>query len=737
MKKLKKLLCVALTICIFAACTINITQAATVQNDLKDPADNQKDSDIQGNTILHCFDWSYKAITDNLDKIAEAGYTAVQTSPVQAPKDYSPNWLDTDGQWWKLYQPLDFKISNNTWLGTKAQLTALCTEAKKYNIKIVVDIVANHLANNGTSGGGYAKINSNIDPDLKNEIYFHTSTTGVNDNSRYNMTQYHLGMPDLNTGNSLVQQKALNLLKECIDCGVDGFRFDAAKHIELPTDDSSFASQFWPVVINGAKNYASEKGVDEPFFYGEILNSAGTNIENYTQYMDITDNTASNRSLTAAKNSNASNLSKNKYDLAKSADKAVLWVESHDTYMHNETSSISDATIIKAWAITGARADSTALFFARPNNAMGKASTNTNWYSKPISEINKFKKEFNGQSEKLSYSGKVAYIERGTTGVSISKLNGTGEVSLSAKAMQDGIYTDQITGNTFTVSEGVISGMVGDTGVAVVYNPSQPSIPKPTMTISKLGGSFNDTITITAQLTGSSTLGAYKIGSNSAVTFTDSTSFTIGSDMDYNDTVTIVYTATDGNLETKYSYEYRKVNPNYNPFTFPTERTVYLLDTAEWGNANCYAWIRNTNTSNVPWPGEPIEKVGEYNGYDVYSYEVPEQFNMVIFNDGANQTPDLAFREQCYYDNGNKKWVKVENPFLILGDTDLSGEVEINDVTQIQRSLVYLKTLTAKQTRVSDVDGDGELTIRDATFIQRYLAHFKTNYDIGKPISNS
>ena len=739
MRKIKKLLCIALTVCLLVSCTISVAQAAA-KSDLKDTAANPESAEIQGNTILHCFDWSYKAITDNLDKIAEAGYTAVQTSPVQQPKDYGANWLNTDGQWWKLYQPLSLKIAQEgeSWLGSADDLRSLCTAADTYNIKVIVDIVANHLANKGKDGGTYAYLNENVDEDLKNSAYYHTKNIRVNDNSRYNITQYHLGMPDLNTGNEYIQQSVLQLLKDCVDLGVDGFRFDAAKHIELPSDDSSFASQFWPVVINGAKNYASEKGVGEPFFYGEILNNAGTdNIEEYTQYMDVTDNQTGNDALTAVIKSKASSLASPTYQKECFPSQAVLWAESHDTYMDNSTSSVSDATITKAWAITGARADSTALFFARPNSTMGKASTNTTWYSEPIAEINKFKKEFNGQNENLSYSGKVTYIERGTAGVSIAKLDGPGEVSLTAKAMQNGTYTDQITGNQFTVSAGVISGTVGDTGVAVVYNSSETPTPKPTMTISNTGGKFTDTLTITAELTGSSTLGSYKVGSNPAVEFTGSTSFTIGSDMDFGDIISVVYTAKDGNSKTTYLYEYYKVDPNYNPFTFPTERTVYLLDTAGWGTANCYTWIKKTTTSNAVWPGVPIEKVGEYNGYDVYSYDVPQEFNMLIFNDGGNQTPNLDFRENSYYDNAGQKWVTVENPYLLLGDTNLDGRVSLIDVTLIQRHLNSLETLSAKQLRVSNVDDDVNVSISDASYIQLYLARYKLDYDIGKPIANS
>ena len=42
---------------------------------------------IQDGVTLHCWNWSYANIQANLDKIAAAGYTAVQTSPVQPLKE--------------------------------------------------------------------------------------------------------------------------------------------------------------------------------------------------------------------------------------------------------------------------------------------------------------------------------------------------------------------------------------------------------------------------------------------------------------------------------------------------------------------------------------------------------------------------------------------------------------------------------------------------------------------------
>ena len=432
---------------------------------------------VQGAVILHCFNWSYNSIKAALPDIAAAGYTAVQTSPVQQPKDYDAAWTNSDGQWWKLYQPLGLSIADGgTWLGTRAELCDLCDEAEEYGIKVIVDIVANHLAND-TEGGTFAHLNENVDSALRNADYFHSDPNYVSDDSRYTMTQRHLGMPDLNTGNDDIQQYVLDLLCDCVDCGVDGFRFDAAKHIELPTDGDC-ASDFWPTVINGARDYADH----ELFFYGEILGGAGTDIGNYTNYIAVTDNYTGDRALDKAYWCAAAELADSTYYKYAEPGKSVLWVESHDTYMGNSgtawtgnTSGVSDEVLQKAWAIVGGRAYSTALYLARPNEVMGAASTDTAWKSKTVSEINKFKNFFDGTNEYLASYGNTAYNERGTRGVVISKLDGGGEVSLPAHRIEDGTYTDQITGNTFTVQNGTISGTVGDSGVAAVYDPERPA----------------------------------------------------------------------------------------------------------------------------------------------------------------------------------------------------------------------------------------------------------------------
>ena len=101
-------------------------------------------NDIQNMNILHAWNWKLNDIKSRLSAIKNAGYGAVQISPMQ-PKVDKTGWSDqsTSSQWWKFYQPLAFKVaeSGESFLGTKSDLTTLCSEAKKQNIKIVVDKV--------------------------------------------------------------------------------------------------------------------------------------------------------------------------------------------------------------------------------------------------------------------------------------------------------------------------------------------------------------------------------------------------------------------------------------------------------------------------------------------------------------------------------------------------------------------------------------------------------------------
>ena len=476
---MKRLASFILSVCLVFSClvfadvvTVN-TSAATTYN----LADN-----VQDGQILQCWNWSFNNIKKNIAKIAEQGFTAIQTSPIQTSKESTKeSWSSASNSFWVYYQPTNFSIETNSRnaLGTKSEFKAMCAEAHKYGIKVIVDTVFNHLANDNSDN----TLSSQIPSDIRNDSgCWHSVKTNISNYSdRYDMTHHCLaGLPDLNTGSSKIQNYAISFLKECIDAGADGFRFDAAKHIETPSDYSGTSSDFWPNVLNAATSYAQSTRGITPYYYGEILDSAGVDISAYTKYMSVTDNSGSNSIRNAVNSSNAGGAANSAIFNGAQPKYTVQWNESHDTYAEGSSSYVSSTNLKKTWAIIGSRAEVCGMYLARPNSGstmLGSADV-TAWADKEVKEINIFKNSFIGQSEYFASSGNIAYVERGTSGVVLVNVSGSSaSVNVTANRIASGTYKDAISGNTFTVSNGKITGNIGSTGIAVVYNKSEVVTP--------------------------------------------------------------------------------------------------------------------------------------------------------------------------------------------------------------------------------------------------------------------
>ena len=614
--------------------------------------------DVQDGLILHCWDWSFNNIKASMKEIAEAGYSAVQTSPIQEAKEATKGVANSN--WWVFYQPKSFKIddSGQSGLGTKAEFEAMCDEAHKYGIKVIVDVVANHTGNGGANG-----IANTVIDELKNDsscYHNYGNFKEINYGNRYSITHDSMGLlPDLATENSKVQNLVLNFLKECIDSGADGFRFDAAKHIGVPSEGDSF----WTNTLEKAKTYAKSSRGITLYAYGEILDgTGGPAMTEYTSMMSITENQSSNDLRKAVSSNNAASAKGylNYYQKGVSASKLVLWAESHDTYSNDsrESTGVSQSAIDKTWALQASRANATALYYVRTQGwragKIGDICTNY-WKGTEVAAVNKFHNFFVGQSEYIGQSGSYVFNERGTSGIVIVNLGGSSSVNFTVNKMADGTYTDQVSGNTFTVSGGKISGTMSSSGIAVVYN----AVTKPTPTISKDGGNFSDTLTLTIGLK-NATSGTYKIGSASAKTYTAAKEITIGADMSVGDTVTVKLTATDGKETTTKTCTFKKI-----------ERVTYTgmcEKQSGWGSTY-YAYVYNTaGDKNAVWPGVAMEWSASDNAY-VYQFTDLED-PIIIFNDGTNQYPamgsktELSFTSSSMKLSAGKTWTAVSAPVI-------------------------------------------------------------------------
>ena len=269
-------------------------------------------SNIQDGNILHCFNWKLSDIKSELPNIAKAGFGAVQISPMQRPDQSQVKWYDA-------YRPYDFKFTDNV-LGSAADLKALCSAAESYGIKIIVDVVANH-----------------VDGTASNKTEYHDSwwnsngrlrwNGDVNYGDRYSITHNQLGggggYPDVNSEDSEVANRAKAYLEELKSMGVKGIRWDAAKHIALPSEGCSF----WSTVTS----------VPGLYHYGEILdNPGGSNGDKlmieYTTYMSVTDNGYGD----GARNNGGVPGGHAGWAAGTLEDnKVVYWGESHDTYSNN------------------------------------------------------------------------------------------------------------------------------------------------------------------------------------------------------------------------------------------------------------------------------------------------------------------------------------------------------------------------------------------------------------------
>ncbi len=434
----------------------------------------------QDGLTLHAFNWTYAEVQANLENIRNAGFKNVLLMPVQQPKSGG-------SAWWAFYQPLSFSIGDASPLGTKEELEALCDEAERYGICILVDVVVNHMATTDDEGkepDGTPMVcpavldyepriylNRNEDTDGTGLTFHHNRTAkGSGADTQY----YAYGnLPDLDTSNPYVQERVLALLKECIDAGVDGFRFDAAKHIETASDPD-YPSDFWENTLELAKEYYREKTGEELYVYGEILNSpSGRSLSNYTAYMRITDDgfTAQMKTAFAAKDPSKILNAALKLD---DASQLIAWVESHDEYVTASTH-YSDVRVAKYWSVIAAKKDLGGLFLARPTEELTVGQIGSYAFeSEYVAVSNRFHNRFYAADSYESVDGtcyvneKIAPDDQGALILNVGEVDPEQPVPVAVPHLEDGNYYDALTGAKIVVADHTAAVTFDPSGLAIL-----------------------------------------------------------------------------------------------------------------------------------------------------------------------------------------------------------------------------------------------------------------------------
>ena len=599
---------------------------------------------IQDGTILHAFNWSLNNIKNELTNIKNAGYTTVQLSPMQPQKDYYQGeyW---GSQWWKLYQPYGFSIaqSNQNVLGNKNDLISLCNTAKEKGVKIIVDVVTNHLAGGSkTSFNGSVK---NFEPTIYDNNLCHTYGDWAKDTNLQSIVQGNIGdYPDLKTEDSRVQNRVISMLKEYADCGVDGFRFDAAKHIETP-DDGTYASNYWENVISSINSYYENKGLDKPYIYGEILTTCGTGrkYSSYTKYMSVIDNNQGADLLSAVNNGKVSSI-KTTYNTGVNADHLVLWAESHDTYSNDthETTNISSDIINKTYMIQASRKDASSLYLVRPGNSkMGEIGT-TDYKKASIRGANLFHNVYAHTNESITTNNGVFINVRGNGDDKGAALVNVANSSTSLKVelpLANGTYKDLITNNKVTVSSGSATVNFTDGGCFLVPEDVDPSSITPTITLESDKEVFANTANITISVNNASE-SYYQINGGSAVNFTQNASFSVGNGLQ-NGEITIKVTAKNSHGSASKTITLLKTSlANKSLIIKNVTDTSHAYLIWCWEDGGNGKWYGSTKEGNMLGYDLP------YKNYIVVKFSNGTTANNADWNNNLGQTADLKLTEQ-------------------------------------------------------------------------------------------
>jgi alpha-amylase len=203
--------------------------------------------------IVQVFEVPFLKLAEQIPYYSKLGFTHIQISPVQEHCTHVEPW-------YRFYQPTGSTLPGNS-MGSREDLQHLINVIHENNMKIIIDVVLHHtcpcvLCNK------YAKLDSFMwsGKDFARWMYGSVSVY-----ARFGMLDW--GPKQLVEREETMHQH-LELLRNLLEMEVDGFRFDAAKHMQPAYFDELL------------DRFESER---ELFIYCEVLDGSVELCQEYVQ----------------------------------------------------------------------------------------------------------------------------------------------------------------------------------------------------------------------------------------------------------------------------------------------------------------------------------------------------------------------------------------------------------------------------------------------------------------------
>lgn len=221
-----------------------------------------------GDVVANLFEWNWPSVAAECTNVlGPKGYGAVQVAP---PQD-SIRLNQSTHPWWEVYQPVGYDL--NSRMGTSAQFAAMVSTCHAAGVKVYVDAVLNHTAGADQSstdsygGDAFSISGMSYSQPGYTPSDFHAypgdcpnGNLAINDwNNQTQVQECDLSnLQDLRTESAHVRSVEAGYLNSLVGLGVDGFRFDAAKHINV-NDLSAILGQVQNTTWTGSRPYVLQE----------------------------------------------------------------------------------------------------------------------------------------------------------------------------------------------------------------------------------------------------------------------------------------------------------------------------------------------------------------------------------------------------------------------------------------------------------------------------------------------